>query len=313
MYLLVARQLFVMFIISVAGFAVTKAFRFGNLEQQFVSKMLVLFVNPCLIISRFDLDFEIEKFKSFLIVILLSVVVHFVMIAIALVFARSKDKEEKKLDCIDKIAFVFTNCAFIGIPLIDGALGHEAVFYLLGFVATFNIFLWTFGYLMFAGKIHFKKLILNPNIIALVIGLAIFCLPVRLPSIIAVPLNLIGDMNTCLAMILLGMLFANFKKKENVSYTIRIIKFSLIKHVVLTIAVFIIVFAAYKLFANVKDMRLICYVVYIAALCPVGMSVSSFAVIFNKDESYAALLCLVTSAISIVMLPLCIGIAEKIF
>jgi len=87
----------------------------------------------------------------------------------------------------------------------------------------------------------------------------------------------------------------------------------LIKHIVLAIAVFIIVFAAYKLFANVKDMRLICYVVYIAALCPVGMSVSSFAVIFNKDESYAALLCLVTSAISIVMLPLCIGIAEKIF
>lgn len=313
MYLLVIKQLIIMVIISVAGFAVTKAFNFGKTEQQFVSKVLVMFVNPCLIVSHFNLDYDSEKLKNFLIVVLLSVIVHFVMIAVALIFARSKDEQGKTLDCIDRIAVVFTNCAFIGIPLITGVLGAEGVFYLLGFIVTFNIFLWTFGYMMLAGRVHLKKLILNPNIIAVVVGLVLFCLPVKLPQIISIPLNLIGGMNTALAMILLGMLFANFQKKENTSYTFRVVKLCVIRHVIVAIAVFTVVFVAYSLFSNVKDMRLMCYVVYIAALCPVGMSVSSFAVIFNKDESYSALLCLVTSAVSVVMLPLCVGIAEKIF
>mgnify|MGYP003305346482 CR=1 FL=1 len=37
------------------------------------------------------------------------------------------------------IAIAFTNCAFIGIPLIEGVLGSEGVFYLLGYIVVFNI------------------------------------------------------------------------------------------------------------------------------------------------------------------------------
>lgn len=47
----------------------------------------------------------------------------------------------------------------------------------------------------------------------------------------------------------------------------------------------------------------LCFVIYIACLFRVGMSISTFAVLFEKDESYAAILCLASSVV----------IAEAIF
>lgn len=119
--------------------------------------MLLFFVNPSLILSHFDMDFDEQKLKAFGIVAILSVAAHFVMLFTALFFARSKKAEDKSLDCIDKLSMIFTNCGFIGIPLIHGVLGSEGVFYLLSYIAVFNIFMWTFGYYLMAGTINLKK------------------------------------------------------------------------------------------------------------------------------------------------------------
>ncbi len=313
MYLLVIKQLAIMILIAAAGFVVTKKFKFGMQEQQFVSKILIYFINPCLILSRFDMEFDFENLKSFGIVLLLSIIIHLAMIFVALIFCRSKLTEEKELDEIDKLAVVFTNCGFIGIPLIDGIFPRtKAVFYLLPFIVTFNVFLWIFGYKMFCGKINLKKLITNPNIIAVLLGFIIFCLPFRLPEIIAVPIKQIGGMNTAMAMFLLGMLFSNFHGFKR-SYIGRIIKLCVLRFVVVMIFALLIVFAAFQILSSLQDIRLICYVVYIAALCPVGMSVSSFAVLFNKDESYAGLCVLFTSIVCVVTLPLSVALAEQLF
>lgn len=313
MYLLVIKQLAIMIFLAVAGFIVTKSFKFGMQEQQFVSKILIYFINPCLILGRFDMEFDFSNLKSFGIVLLLSIIIHLVMIAVALLCCRSKNEEEKPLDQIDKLGAVFTNCAFIGIPLIDGIFpGTKAVFYLLPFIVTFNVFLWVFGYKIFCGRINLKKLITNPNIIAVLLGFVIFCLPCRLPEIIAVPIKQIGGMNTAMAMFLLGMLFSNFHGFKK-SYVFRLVKLCVIRFVVIMILCLAVVFCAFRLLSALKDIRLICYVVFIAALCPVGMSVSSFAVLFNKDESYAGLCVLVTSVVCVVTLPLSVAFAECLF
>ena len=50
MYLIVLKQLGVMAVIALAGFAAAKAFGFGKKEQTFVSKLLLYVINPCLIL-----------------------------------------------------------------------------------------------------------------------------------------------------------------------------------------------------------------------------------------------------------------------
>ena len=61
MYLLVIKQIIIMLIIAASSFAISKSFKFGKTELQFVSKMLLLYINPCLILSHFDLDYDVEK------------------------------------------------------------------------------------------------------------------------------------------------------------------------------------------------------------------------------------------------------------
>ena len=313
MYLLVIKQLLIMLIIAGASFGFSKAFKFGKTEQQFTSKMLLLFVNPCLILSHFDIDFDAEKLKAFGIVTVLAIIAHFAMFAVALIFARSKNEEDKSLDCLDKLAAVLTNCGFIGIPLIQGVLGDQGVFYLLAYITVFNVFTWTVGYFLMAGKINFKKIITNPNIICVIIGFIIFCLPFKLPEIISKPVHMIGSMNTPFAMILIGMLFATFNWESAKIYAKRLVKVLLLRHVASGILMFLIVFAAYRLLEFIPDIRTICYVVYIASMCPVAASVSGMAVLFDKDESYAALLCMATSVICIISLPLFVALSELVF
>lgn len=313
MYLLVIKQLVIMLIIAVSGFFLSKAFKFGKDEQKFVSKLLLYFINPCLIFSHFNLDFNFEKLKNLGIVILISCVIHLVMLAIGLIFFRSKTSQGMELDCIDKIAIAFTNCAFIGIPLIEGVLGSEGVFYLLGYIVVFNIFLWTFGYAIIDGKVNIKKVFTNPNIISVVLGIVLFCVPVKLPDIIFTPLKLIGGMNTATSMILLGMLFANFRftvHEQVKAYVFRVLKLSFFRLVFNAIVNFLIILLIFRFFNFVQDIRLICFVVYISSLCPVGMSVSSFSVLFNKDESYSGLLVIATSVFSIITIPCAVAVAE---
>ncbi len=310
MYLTVLKQLLIMLVISLLAFAFSKKNKFGNSESRFLSRILLYFVNPCLIFSSFDREFDIEKLKELAFVILLSLCLHLVMTAVVSIFIHSKGKEAKSLDGLEKIGIVFTNSGFIGIPLINGVFGQEGVFYLTGYLAVFNVYLWTYGEYQMSHRFSLKKVLTNPNVLAVLCGLVLFCLPFKLPEIIAKPLSYISEMNTALSMFLLGLLFASFKKTGNTPYSMRIVKVCLLRLIICPLVCLLLVIAVWKLLAGGAGLRTEVFVAFIASLCPVGMSVSSFACVFDRDASYASLMVLVTSALCIISVPSFVRIAE---
>ncbi len=322
MYLDVIRQLSIMVMIAVAGFCVTKAFKFGKGEQMFMSKILLYVINPCMILVTFDVPYDSLKLREMGLEICFALAAHFILTCIALLFCRSRNASFRDWDSIDRLGVVFTNSAFIGIPLISGVFGSEGVFYLMGYIAVFNLWIWTFGYSMMGGKINLLKVLRNPNIIAVVAGLVLFCIPGEIPGVLKTPLKYVGDMNTATSMLLLGMLFATFsvpsRKGSDGSgmvgvYVARVLKLAVLRLVVPAAVMMLAAWGFVSLFSGMEHIRLMAYVVFIASLCPVGMMVSSFAVLFGKDESYASLLVSVTSALCIITLPVSIAIAEHIF
>ena len=64
MYLLVMKQLITMLLIVFSGFIVARCFKVGDKEQKFLSKMLLYFINPCLVVSSFNLEFDALKLKQ---------------------------------------------------------------------------------------------------------------------------------------------------------------------------------------------------------------------------------------------------------
>lgn len=303
MFSLVMRQLTIMAIIGLGGFIYAKIIKVEEKESKFLSKLLLYFINPFMIINSFNKEFDPQKFKQLMFVVMLALIAHFLM-ALLGIFS-SKDK-------IDRLAVSLTNCGFVGIPLVRGVFGDEGVFFLMGYLIIFNTMVWTYGYYQVGGSISIKKIITNPNIIAITFGLVLYVSPIALPEIIMKPINMIGDLNTAVSMILIGILLANFKFSESKAYIFKITKTLILRLIVtgiLNIAVFYVV---YKIFGNFPDIKLLIYVVLLASLCPVATSIPGLACVFNKDATYASVLVSLSSILCLFTLPAVIALAELV-
>ena len=209
---------------------------------------------------------------------------------------------------IDRIAVAFTNCGFVGIPLIRGVFGDEGVFYLMGYLIIFNVLIWTYGYYQVSGTTNIKKIITNPNIIAVTIGLILFCLPFKLPELIQKPIVMIADINTPMAMLLLGILFARFEFDR--TYIARVIKTTLFRLVVASICNLVVILVAYKIFANMADIKMMLFAIYICSMCPVATTIPGLAVVFDHDKSFASLIVTITSLFCILTIPSFVALGE---
>ena len=303
MYILVMKQLITMCLIALGGFIFAKIFKVEDSQQKFLSKLLLYFINPFMVVKSFNLEFDSDKLEQLLFVFIVALIIHGVMILLG--FFSSKEQ-------VDRLAVAFTNCGFIGIPLIRGVFGDEGVFYLMGYLVVFNITIWTYGYYIMSGSINLKKIITNPNIIAVVLGIAIFCSPWTLPEFIAHPVTMIGDTNTAVSMILVGILLANFNPADGKKYALKIVRVSLLRHVVCAILNIGILFVIYKLFPNIPACRLLLFVVLICSMCPAATTIPGFAVLFNRDETYASLIISFTSVLCMLFLPAFVALAELI-
>ncbi len=316
MYLAVLKQLGIMTVIVIAGFIFAKITKVGEKEQQFLSKMLLYFINPCLVFSSFNKPFELLKLQQLGFVILISILSFLLTIGVSILTTlfskKNKTPEEieqkKSYAVIERLAIVFTNCGFVGIPLINGIFGQEGVFYLMGYLVVFNVLLWTWGYWQMAGKINLKKIITNPNIIAVCCGLILFCLPFQLPEPIAKPISMIGDLNTAVAMVLIGILFSNFHFDS--SKILSLVRCICVRLILCSIVTLSFITLVYFLFGNhIQNAQMMLMVVLICSMCPSATSVPSLSVIFGKDTSYASLLVSVSSLVCIITVPSFVALA----
>ena len=233
MYILVTKQLITMAIIGLGGFIFAKIFKVNESERKFLSKLLLYFINPTMVLNSFNRDFDSQKLELLGIVVILSLIIHGLMIALGLLTSRQK---------IDRLAIAFTNCGFIGIPLIRGVFGDEGIIFLMGYLAVFNVLVWTYGYHQLSGTTNIVKVITNPNIIAVLLGIIIFCIPGTLPEVLARPLSLIADTNTAISMVLVGVLIADFHPSQSKEVFPRLIKMSILRLVVCTIINIVVLF-----------------------------------------------------------------------
>jgi len=301
MYILVLKQLVIMIIITLAGYIFARIAKVTDEQQKFMSRLLLYFINPFLVLNSFNMEFTWLKFRQLWFAAFIALILHGVMILLGLLSSKEK---------LDRVAVAFTNCGFVGIPLIRGVFGDEGVFYLMGYLIVFNVLIWTYGYYQFCGKTNLKKIITNPNIIAVAIGLVMFCLPFKLPELLQKPIVMIADINTPMAMLLLGILFARFEFDR--TYVARLVKTMFFRLIVTSVCNLGVILLAYKIFANVQDIQMMLFAIYICSMCPVATTIPGLAVVFDHDKSFASLLVTISSVFCILTIPSFVALAEFI-
>lgn len=295
MFTLIFNQLLKMFLIMVLAFF---CYRIKIVDQQgnrAISNILLLIVNPCLIITVFQTDYDPELTKG----LLISFAVAATSIIIAILVSQLLISKKAGSDySLERFAAIYSNCGFIGIPLIHSALGNEGVFYLSAYMAVFNIFTWTHGLGLLEGKFsvkYIKKGLLSPMVIAALTGILLYFLKIRIPETVLESMNYITNTNTPLAMMVAGFSVAQADLKHIFTKR-RIYWVCFLKLIVvpLTIVLFL---AAAKIPHTVACMALI------ASACPTATTLTMMAIRYDKNYTYASEIFSFTTVLSIVTIP----------
>ena len=200
MVLVLIKQIVAMVIMMAVGVILVHAKMVDEKGVAQLSSIALYVATPAVIIQAFAVTFSQEQLVNGAWVALFTLVSLVVSTALAaLILARS--------DRVGRFATIFSNAGFVGIPIIQALLGPEYVFYVTIVIAVSTLYLWTYGVvLMSADKtmVSINKVANNPAMIALVIGLALFFLPIELPDVASTVLTSMGNLNTGLAMIVLG-------------------------------------------------------------------------------------------------------------
>ncbi len=225
-------------------------------------------------------------------------------VQIVLIFAYSLIFKKKMTDSAHRIASVASACGnvgFLGIPLLERLLPEypEAVAISCALSISMNLLAWTIGLRMITGDkkfISLKSVVLNPATLSFLAILPLFLLGIKLPELVAEPIELLGRMSTPVCMTVLGMRLAT-KKFSAVFGNIRIYP-----AVVAKLIVFPVLIAT--VFALIMPDRNVSAAVFILSCCPSAAMVQSLAEAHGGDSASAADIVLATNILCILTVPL---------
>lgn len=194
----------------------------------------------------------------------------------------------------------------MAIPLMLALAGEKGVFLGSTNIILLNILFWTYGIKMLkaGAPLSLKQILLNPGVIAVVLGLLLFLSPWKLPEPAYIAVSSLGDLNTPLAMIVLGGFLAQTNFKEifkNLSfYKICLIKLFLVPCILFFIFLWIPMPHEIKIVAS------------ICAVTPSATAVPMFAEICGKDARYASGAVMINSVFAAVTIPIMLTVAKMI-
>jgi len=286
--------MFILIITGIICFKTSVITKDGNKE---LSKMVLSVVNPIVIfMAYYQQDYNSQLVKNLLLSFGLSILSFAVLIAGAYILIPAKTANSE----IERFSTIYSNCGFMGIPLIQALCGSTGVFYLTAYLTVFNFLIWTHGIILLSGERNFKnilKVLYSPVILSIVLGIIMFFLQIKIPSVLSESLGFIADLNTPLAMIVSGVTMADTNiiqliKKKRIYYT------SFLK-LFLFPAILVIIFAIIPNIDSVVRMTII-----IAASAPSAAMCTLQCIRLGKDSLYASEIFAFTTVISIASLPL---------
>ena len=309
--LIAAEQVAILYIMAVIGIIADKTGIYTEKTGKACTDLLFYVITPAKILeSFFTLEYSTEHLKGLFIAIGCGLLMHAIAAGVISAFFNKTKPEQSS---VYKFAAIYGNCGYMGLPLVDAVVGSEGVFYCSAIIISFQIFNFTHGvYIMNKGKtegkssIDLKKLILNPGVLPVFVGLPVFILKYKLnfevPNLIMSPVSSISDMNSPLAMLIFGTYISNTDFRTIFSQW-RILGVALFKLIAMPLAML----AALKLSGLTGALAL---TLVIASATPSANNTIMFSAKYDRDTSLASQPVAVVSLISIITLPVMIALAK---
>lgn len=297
------KSVFLMFLLLIPGYIMRKTKLATNTLARDFANTILYITQPALIISAFIRPFDKDVLVTAAGVFIYSFMAHFLFYFVSLYcFKKVQDKTRRVL----RFGIIFSNAGFMGLPLIVSLLGNETAIYVSIYLISFNVFTWSVGCLIYTGDksyISAKKMLTNPAIISIIIGLIIFLLPVDgyIPEVLTNALDAIKDTVAPMSMMMVGMRLADVKwkgmfKDKNMLYALSL------RLLLLPAGVWAII----KLvsLSGIYNDPLATAVILLCSSTPVGTVTSMFAEKFDGDTLYASKMVSLSTILSLATMPI---------
>ena len=283
-----------------------------------LSNLVLYIAQPALIFTAYLRPFDGEILINALWVLLLSVIAHVIFSVVSIfAFKKAPDMARRMLT----FATVFSNAAFMGMPLVAAVLGSEALVYASIYNITFNLFLWSLGVFICTNKRdtdqngvedHIDRIkggasplkaLYHPVTIAALLGLVFFILPIEgfVPKIISESFDMLKNLVAPLSMVVIGLRLPDIRLR-GVFRDAYMYVFLALRHLILPLLV-IGVIKLLALFGLSLNSELTAVVVILAS-APAATSATMFAEKYSCDSPYVSRLVVISTILSIGTMPL---------
>jgi hypothetical protein len=289
----VANHILAIYIMIIIGVCAGKAKFLNNQISISLSKILLNICLPLYIISAFNYQFTREILLNLLIVFIFGLIVHPLCYFLGMLLYRNKEVVEKN---IFTFALIFSNCGYIGFPIIESIYGNIGIIYGSIFLAPYNIYLWTIGVSLFNKQTRNVFSFINPGVIAVVIGLTLYIFQIQLPYFLEKSVLTVGVMTTPLSMLIVGGILSHMKIKE-IFKSKSIYLLSLFRLIIIPLIVLVCLIL-------LKINQIIIGVCVFVVAMPIAITLPVLTQRYNSDTVLATKTVIISTMLSILTIPI---------
>lgn len=300
------KNVIIFVLLAVPGYLLVKGSLLGQKESGTLSKLLTNVGMPFLILSStLKLEFSGEFTKTIVVAGVVGVLFTVAMFLLSALIVRGESDPKRR--GMMRFCMVFANNGFIGIPLARAVFGEDSrvMAYLIILNIITNVLMFTLGVYLISGDkntINVKKAVLNPVLIAFVIGIALNLsgISAAVPEMQTYATHFSGIV-TPLSMVILGMKLAGVEMNRLLTSG-RMYYVSFMRLVVFpTLAVALTWLMSTVPALAVNADTVIAF--FVAFAMPTAGLASAFSDQYNGDTDNAVIFTLGTTVLSVATIP----------
>lgn len=279
------------FLLVAVGFVLKRIHIVGPQGQKNINDMVIYVILPCNILRAF-LDSPAENgFLSYLEVLIISVFIQaFCVIYGKIAFRKEPEGRQKCL----RYGTICSNAGFLGNPIAEGVYGAEGLMLASIYLIPQRIMMWSSGLAVFSGtsdkKQTIKKVLTHPCILACILGIMFMLADIQLPPGLDGMVTALGNCNTAMSMMVIGMILADINVKDFWDKTV--VKYTVHRLVVIPAAVY----AVCRFLPLDRTAFGIC--VLLAAM-PAGATTSILAEKYEMEPAFATKMVIFSTMLSL--------------
>ncbi len=307
----------VLFLLLATGYICRRVGFIDDVGSKRLSKLIISIGQPMMIVGALiSKDFSWDMLKAGLFYMLIGFLLHPLMAGIAWLASPLFPKGSRRN--ISIFAIIFTNCGFIGLPILNTIFPGQGAFYGAFFLIGFHVYIWTLGiYILSRGsdnvKLTPKKAIFNYGTIPCAIGLVLYLAKayVTIPGFVVNFTNQLGNLCLPVSVLIIGALIAAQGFKP-IFTNGRLYLFNLIKLLVVPLVVCAVAKLVTLGMANAQNAHNIVLFCTVIAAMPSATTIAMLSEIYDLDSKYAAQAVGSTSLLSVATLPLMYFIGDLV-